>query len=85
MPSRVEPLFVKEQDVARMLCCDVRWLHSNSKHLEETTGFPKKDPVLGKRHYESIVEWARERNLKQLRRAVGQLDSNSNKENIDAF
>ena len=80
-----QALFVTEKDVAKMLGHDINWLRSNAKNLEEATGFPAIDPVVGKRHRESIIEWARERSQRRLSRGVGQLHRVTNQENKDAF
>lgn len=85
MPT-AEPLFVSEKDVATMLGSDIKWLRANIKALEETTGFPKMDPVVGKRHKEAIIEWARERAFRSSKRQARMLEADQrNQENKDAF
>lgn len=83
MPEQA--LFIAEKDVARMLGHDINWLRSNAKNLEDATGFPAIDPVVGKRHRESIIEWARERATRATRRPIGQFQQETNQENDNAF
>lgn len=59
-------LYVSEKVVAQMLGQTTDWLRANGAMLEETTNFPKIDPVIGKRHREAIEVWARERNMRRL-------------------
>ncbi len=76
-------LFVTEKTVAEMLGRSIAWLRSNAHTLEQTTGFPKIDPVVGKRHREAIEVWARERNVRSVACLSEQDETNS--ENEDAF
>lgn len=77
-----EPLYVKEEEAARMLRHDVTWLRRNRAMLEDQ-GFPKIDPVVGMRHKEAIEAWARERNFRRQER--NQRLSETNQENFDAL
>lgn len=77
-----DPLYVREEEAARMLRHDVTWLRKNSPALEQQ-GFPKIDPLVGMRHKEAIEAWARERNFRRAMRS-GRL-TEANQENFDAF
>ncbi len=77
----VQSLYVNEQEAAKLLRHDVTWLRKNSSALENTTGFPKIDPVIGMRHREAIENWARERNISRLQRP----SSTPNRGNKSAF
>jgi len=79
-----EKLYVKEEEAARMLGHNVTWLRSNAETLESQYGFPKIDTAIGKRHKESIEEWARQRNLTPTQRVLERLNRNS-RENTNAF
>lgn len=81
MPA-TEPLYVKEEEAARMLRHDVTWLRKNASVLE-AQGFPKVDPLVGMRHKEAIEAWARERNFRRTRNS-GRL-TKTNQENFNAF
>ncbi len=79
----ISPLYVSEKEAATLLRHDVDWLHKNAHVLEESSGFPKIDPVVGMRHYEAIVEWARERNIR--RRKGHERLTGTNQENHNGF
>lgn len=81
--GEASPLFISERTVARLLGHDVKWLKENAEMLERTTGFPKIDPVINKRHREAVEVWARNRNI---RKAAGhERLTETNRENNDAF
>ncbi|MGC0225190.1 hypothetical protein [Pseudooceanicola nitratireducens] len=64
MGFQIAPLFIKEEDVAKMLGHNVRWLRERSTLLEDQYGFPKIDPATRMRHREAVEAWARERNMR---------------------
>jgi hypothetical protein len=77
----MQPLYVNEQEAAKLLHHDATWLRTNSNVLEQTTGFPKIDPVIGLRHREAIEEWARERNVSRVIKVA----PHEHEENNEAF
>lgn len=76
-------LYVTERQVATMLGQTLDWLKAHAEDLERSTAFPKIDPVVGRRHRESVEIWARQRNLRQQVRMSGSTETN--RENEDAF
>lgn len=85
MTSISPPLYIPEAEVARMLGHKIDWLRENAAALEQSTGFPAIDPVVGLRHREAIEEWARERNAKRRRGPERLTETSRRRENPDAF
>jgi hypothetical protein len=79
----IASLYVSEKQVAQMLGQTVDWLRANASMLEASTGFPKIDAVIGKRHREAIEVWARERNFRS-KRGPERLEER-NRENFNAL
>lgn len=78
-------LFASDREIAKMLGHKVDWLTANARTLETTSGFPKVDPLVGLRHVESVIEWARNRNLTQVLRHQKKVARSKNVENLDAI
>lgn len=78
----VAPLYVSEQEAAKLLGHNVTWLRSNASVLERQYGFPKIDPATQKRHRGAIEAWAEKRNMHDQRHTT---TPSKNVENLDGF
>ncbi|GGE30418.1 hypothetical protein GCM10011360_18040 [Primorskyibacter flagellatus] len=71
MGAHVTPLFIKEEDVAKLLGHNITWLRQRAALLEESYGLPKIDPATQLRHREAVEVWARKRNIRHAEDLAG--------------